>query len=195
MKVVSKSVAGFLDKDTFRCPARVPLTGNLLRPDGTAAPGAKVTAMPIATIDGNPLPVDPVEGRTDELGRFALTLDPAEYRLDFVPGEGLPRRSRFVTVRSVPSRSAAPTPIALTEYRLARGRTVTGTITSPQQALTAGSTKVPNASLRFFRVTSIAGKRSSILLAESIADEFGFYQAVLPQSATPAATSSAPAPP
>jgi hypothetical protein len=194
VKVSSKSVAGFLDKDVFRCPSRVQLMGSLVRPDGTPAPGAKVTAVPIASVDGNTLPVDPVDGRTDDSGRFSLMLDPAEYRLDFFPGEGLPRRSRFVTVRSVPSRSAGPTPIELTEYRLARGRTVTGTISSQQQAITTASTKVPNASLRFFRVTSVAGKRSSILLAESIADEFGFYQAVLPQSATPAATSSAPAP-
>jgi len=195
VRVLSQSVTGYLQPEIFRCPSRVPLTGTLLRADGTPAPGAEVTAMPIAAIDSSLLPFDPAVVRTDETGRFSLALDPAEYRLDFVPGEGLPRRSRFVTVRSVPSRSSGPTPIALSDYRLANGRTVTGTITSQQAAISTATAKVPNASLRFFRVTSIAGKRSSILLAEAIADEFGTYKAVLPQSATAAMTTQAPAPP
>jgi hypothetical protein len=155
-----------------RCPNKVELRGQLLRPEaGSPAAGVEVVANPLREVNGWPLPGERVAGTTDASGNFALRLDPGEYRIDFNAAENLPRVSRFVTVRPAESAELAPFP-------LSKGRGVTGQVTlrSANGALSSAA----YANVRFFRVVNVEGKPTAVLLAESTADGAGHYMATLP---------------
>ncbi|MHB8876074.1 MAG: carboxypeptidase-like regulatory domain-containing protein [Myxococcaceae bacterium] len=185
VKVQSQGIEASLSPNTFACPSRVMVSGTLLRPDGTPAAMAQVVAEPIGPMDGATLPPSSVRGFTDDQGHFGLALDPAEYRFDFLPGEGLPRRSRIYPVRAPASRGeVAGGAIELSDFRLWKGRSISGSITSPQQPLVTSNITVPNASVRFFHVAPLGGKDIATLLAETVADEYGNYKVVLPVAPT-----------
>lgn len=170
-----------LEPELFTCPDRVLVTGAVVRPDGSKAAGVQVIAQPIAAIEGRALPPEPVEVYTDQEAQFTMYLDPADYRFDYVPGEPLPRRSRLRTIRAEPSDQNGIMFLAvdLGTFALNNGRKVSGLVSSEQ--LPAGAhVAVPNASIRFFRVTKVGGKESAVLLGQTVADDRGSYSVLLP---------------
>ncbi len=182
VRVLTANVEGYLAPNSFTCPARIQLTGQLLLPDGLSTPAArvKVLAEPTASANGGMLPPLTYSTVTGDDGKFALYLDPADFRLDFLPDGDVPRRSRFISVRFDLDADGGVGAMALDPFTLANGRKVTGVVTSPQEKLISTSTSVPFAVVRYFHVTKVGGTPSSILLAESVSDEKGNYSIVLP---------------
>jgi hypothetical protein len=157
------------------CENKVVLQGALLRPEGVPAAGARVLAEPVGTVAGRPLPAVGVEAAsaTDEDGVYRIRLDPGEYRFDFVPGENLPRVSRFVTVLPSETMELAP-------FTLSKGRRITGLVTLVDKELQGPTPGVPYASVRFFRVVNVEGQPTAVLLTQAVADSSGSYGATLP---------------
>ncbi len=188
----STSVAGILRKAVtvttlgaelgdVASPKKITVNGTLLRPDGTAAAGVRVIAEPLEAVENAALPGGRTEATTGAQGDYALNLDPARYRIDFVPGADLPRVSRFIIVRAEQRVGIAPESkqrLDLPPFALSKGRTVAGTISSRENGRAAAA--APYASVRFFRVVTVEGQPSSVLLAESIADAVGGYSVTLP---------------
>ncbi len=166
------------DLKDFRCLDRVAVNGMILRPDGsTPASGVRVVATPVAPVDEFPLPSLGAETRSDTEGMISLTLDPALYRLDLSPGENLPRVSRFVAVRPQTEVQS----VALPLFVLSNGRTVNGRVTIRSEGGDGGQAQAaPNATVRFFRISPLEGKPSSLLLGETVSDGTGAFQVVIP---------------
>jgi hypothetical protein len=124
------------------------------------------------------LPYDDADVVTDENGAYAVPLDTGSWRLDFLPGEELPRFSRVVTVKPFSDTNGDPMrTLALGTFSLPKGRRVTGSVTN------VGGEQVqvmPSASLRFFRVTQLEGTPTSVLIDSAIADDKGRYSVTLP---------------
>jgi hypothetical protein len=146
-----------------------------LRPEGLPAAGARVLAEPVGAVPGWPRPAVSVEAEsaTDEDGVYRIRLDPGEYRFDFVPGENLPRVSRFVTVLPTSMTQLAP-------FTLSKGRRITGLVTMSDRELQGLTPGVPYASVRFFRVVNVEGQPTAVLLTQAVADSAGSYAATLP---------------
>lgn len=163
-----------------RCPSRMTVTGTVRQPDGsTAASGVRIVVEPVGALSGwpqSPMGFE-VPVTTDARGGFQLALDPGEYRLDFLPGENLPRVSRFVTV---PPRTQEEEKLELLPFTLSRGRSLSGRITLPPDPALAPDGIAANASVRFFRVVTVAGRPASLLLAQTVSDSTGRYSTVLP---------------
>jgi hypothetical protein len=162
------------------CPPRMRVTGTVRNPENTgAAPGVRIVVEPVGALSGWPQPPLGFESpfTTDASGGFQLALDPGDYRLDFVPGENLPRVSRFVTV---PPRTPEAPVLELAAFTLSRGRSLSGRITLPRDAALAPDGVAANASVRFFRVVTVAGRPESLLLAQTVSDSTGRYSTVLP---------------
>lgn len=157
------------------CENKVVLEGSLLRPEGLPAAGARVLAEPVGAVPGWPRPAVDVEAEsaTDEDGVYRIRLDPGEYRFDFVPGENLPRVSRFVTVLPTSMTQLAP-------FTLSKGRRITGLVTMSDRELQGLTPGVPYASVRFFRVVNVEGQPTAVLLTQAVADSSGSYAATLP---------------
>ncbi|MDY7227902.1 carboxypeptidase regulatory-like domain-containing protein [Hyalangium rubrum] len=157
------------------CTNKVSVQGTLLGPDGPPAAGARVVAEPVGQVSGWPRPAVGVEAEspTDENGLYTLRLDPGEYRFDFIPGENLPRVSRFVTVLPAEVQVLAP-------FTLSKGRRVTGLVSVPTERLQNAPPGAAYASIRFFRVVNVEGKPTAVLLAQTLADSVGNYAATLP---------------
>ncbi|RKH43582.1 carboxypeptidase regulatory-like domain-containing protein, partial [Corallococcus llansteffanensis] len=143
------------------------------------ASGVRLVVEPVGAFEGWPQPPMGFEApsTTDALGGFNLALDPGEYRLDFLPGENLPRVSRFVTV---PPRTQQEQKLELVPFTLSRGRSLSGSITLPLDPALAPDHVAANASVRFFRVVTVAGRPTSLLLAQTVSDSMGRYSTVLP---------------
>ncbi len=176
-----------LDPAVIECPDRVPVLGTVTRPDGTPGANVPFTIVPVDPIEpGKLLPPDAVEGQTDENGRLSVHLDPAVYRVDFVPLDELPRWSQILVVRAETlTGSVGGNKTIEKTFTLLRPRRVTGMVEIVQPQLTsedAPPAKSPaaNASLRFFHVSSVEGKRSSLLLGTAVTDDKGRYSVVLP---------------
>lgn len=176
---------------TFGCPNRVEVLGLLQRPDSpggsdsgaaeenaplSPAVGATVIATPIGAMGELPLPSGSVEGRTDAQGRYSLRLDAAVWRLDFLPGEALPRISRIITV--LPSNGVEP--MVVESFQLSRGRTVTGTVKEPQVQTVGANLAASNAAVKLYRVVDIDGETQALLVSQTVTDENGNYSLVLP---------------
>lgn len=161
---------------SFYCDDRLIVTGVLNRPDGTAARGVRVQATAQGA-DG-PLPLTDTEAVTDSTGSYHFALDTGAWRLDFLPGDDLPRFSRLVTVK--PNTDVHGTPLktlTLGSLNLPKGRRVTGSVSNSSYT---ESQLMPSASIRFFRVTQAEGKSSSVLLGTAISDSRGRYSMTLP---------------
>lgn len=161
------------------CPDRQLLTGKVKRPDGTAFAGAKVTAVPLVS-DG---PLKTVTAGADTTttsdGTFLLPLDPGGYRLDIVPGEKLPRTSRYVTVDADVTSSGSGTTKTVPDVVLSNGRTLQGTV------MVAGMDGAPDqpaplAAVKFYRIVQVNGMLTSMPLAEGLADSNAQYSVTLP---------------
>ncbi len=162
------------------CQERVKLRGTLLKPsDSVPAAGVRVMAEPLGGLPGLPQPTVTVEAArsTDDMGRFELALDPGRYHLDFLPSEDLPRVSRIVTVPA-PKRGEPATPLELSSFTLSKGRRVFGQVSIGGDRLARPT--APYASVRFFRVVDVEGKRSALLLAQTLTGQSGTYTATLP---------------
>jgi len=94
-----------------------------------------------------------------------------EYRFDFSPAENLPRVSRFVTVRPAQDAELAP-------FTLSKGRRVTGQVGFSGETLVQPA--APYASIRFFRVVDVEGRRSALLLSQTLTDQNGGYSTTVP---------------
>jgi hypothetical protein len=154
------------------CPNRRLVRGTIHLPGSThAAPGVRVAVEPVAEVPGWPRPPGGGEalGTTGDNGDFQLRLDPAVYRVDFIPAENLPRVSLVVTV--LPGEDTAEQRLAT--FALQRGRTLRGRVTEGTRAL-------PYASLRFYRAVTLEGRPSSVLLAQTVSDHAGRYTALIP---------------
>nr|WP_211194769.1 carboxypeptidase-like regulatory domain-containing protein [Pyxidicoccus fallax] len=154
------------------CPDRRIVEGTILLPSGThPAPGVRVAVEPIAEIPGWPRPPGGGEalGATDDEGLWRLRLDPAVYRVDFLPAENLPRVTRVITV--LPGEDA--TVQRLATFNLQRGRTLSGRVTDGSEAL-------PYASIRFYRAVTLEGRPMSVLLSQTVSDHLGRYKALIP---------------
>ncbi|CAM3496441.1 carboxypeptidase regulatory-like domain-containing protein [Corallococcus sp. ZKHCc1 1396] len=162
------------------CPSRMRVEGTVRQPDSSSpASGVRIVVEPVGALSGWPQPPMGFESpyTTDALGGFQLALDPGEYRLDFLPGENLPRVSRFVTV---PPRTQEAERLELVPFTLSRGRSLSGRITLPPDPALAPDGIAANASVRFFRVVTVAGRPASLLLAQTVSDSTGRYSTVLP---------------
>lgn len=167
----------------FTCPDKIGVVGAVQRPDGKGPASMVVlTATPVKSVEGRPLPVDATEVVTDDSGKFSLNLDPAVYRLDFTPGEDVPRMTRYVTVPP-PAQgdgSAISPTLDLGEFTLSKGRKVTGKLSWGAGSGLNGA--AGSAKLRFFRLTTIDGKAGATLLGEAVTDAGGSYAVILPGS-------------
>jgi hypothetical protein len=183
VRMVIQQIPWTGDLGDVRAANKVEVTGRVLRPGDVTLPAAGVTveAEPVATVGDRPLPHGITRAISDADGRYSLRLDPAVYRLDFAPTDLLPRVSRFATVEAVSDSTGQLEPLSLRDFRLSRGRRITGAITAIPTRL-GDQTPVPAAyaSVKFFRVVSMDGAQSSILLAETVADANGQYSVVLP---------------
>ena len=161
---------GNADLGDITCPDRIAVRGLLRAADG-ASPvvGARIVAEPLAPVDALPLPNPGAEARTAEDGSYVLMLDPGAWRLDVFPADPqLPRASRFLTLHDQEVRFLELPPLGLSN-----GRRVSGTLRAEGQA-------TPHAAVRFFRVVTVEGRPSSVVLAETVADSAGNYEVVLP---------------
>lgn len=161
----------------FVCADRIVLSGVLTRPDGSPASGVKVQASETSG-SARTLPLADRLGVTDMNGGYSLALDTGSWRLDFVPGEDLPRFSRLVKVRSaLETDGGIAKTLVLGTLSLPKGRRISGTVSN------IGGVEValmPDALVRYFRVTQIEGKPASVLMATAIADSKGRYTVTLP---------------
>ncbi|WP_434379757.1 carboxypeptidase regulatory-like domain-containing protein [Melittangium boletus] len=163
------------------CGSRVKVMGSLLRPSGSQpAAGVRIRVWTLEEVEGSLRPIVDfdVERGTDENGRFELSLDPGRYRLDFARTEDLPSVSRIVTIRPPGPGTPPEQPVELPSFTLSKGRRVTG------QVVLAGSrgsgAPAPNASVRFFRVVDVEGKRTYLELADTLTKTDGSYATTLP---------------
>src|SRR5262249_41205613 len=159
----------------FTCPDKVVVQGDLFKADGSAAPNVRVVAVPIAALPGKPLPASGAQTTTDETSSFTIRLDPASYRLDFIPSEQLPRVSRFVTVTAEPDSSGTFRVLQLSDFSLSKGRRVTGNVFAFADPDASQATLAPSASVRLFRPVQFDGRPSSVLLGETVSDGRGMY--------------------
>lgn len=168
---VPLTVTTAADVGVFTCPAKPIVSGTVFRYTGVGASAVRIVAEPLSAIDGEPLPAASSTVTTDDAGNFQIALSPAWYRMDFIPSDPSdPRTSRIVPVHSAKLEPQAS--VGMTT--LSRARKVSGSITSQ------GSTKLPYAGIRIFRTVMIEGKKSSVLLAEGLADSNGTFEVVLP---------------
>lgn len=185
-----------LSPSTLTLDDRLIAKGFVTRPGSSETPASGVFVRATLQVestgtDEKALPVEPAETITGEDGTFELPLDPGVWRFEYTPGELLPISSRLVTVKTVIDDTGKKLPTqTLVPVQLSFGRTVSGNVTGT--GTTNVEQPVPFSRLRFFRVTTVEGRPSSILLGTSIADERGRYQVVLPTVPMDDANASSP---
>jgi hypothetical protein len=162
------------------CPDKIVVQGKIFKSDDSNAPGVRVSAVPIQALNGLPLPGNGDQTTTDAESSFSLKLDPAIYRLDFIPSVALPRASRFVAIAPEANPSGGYRPVQLSDFALSRGRGITGNVSAPTSP-DDSARPAPFTSLRFFRlINDLDGRPSSVLLAETVSDARGTYSVSLP---------------
>lgn len=178
-----------LSPSTVKLANRLTVHGQVLRPGSTlGASGVAVRATlqnitSAGTVEPSPLATEPAEAMTDSDGNFMLPLDEGVWRFEYYPGEQAPLSSRLLTIKAERDEMGMPVPdLTLRAVQLSYGRTVTGAVTATTGLRTGQS--VPFSQLRFFRVTKVEGKDTSILLGTAVADERGMYRVVLPTVST-----------
>lgn len=163
----------------LRCPRRIEVRGQVLRPDGSApASGVSVIAEPVGGVGFLKPPTFSQEGTTTTLGWYGFWVDPGEYRLDFHPSDLLPKVSRRAII--APQTTDPPLPVQLEPFTLWNGRKLTGQITGFANASATVKTALPGATVELFRVTVDNGREVSYSLAKTTTDGNGTYSVVLP---------------
>lgn len=178
-----------LSPSVVKLSNRLTVVGQVLRPGSTlGASGVAVRATvqnvtSSGTVEPSPLALEPAETMTDAEGHFTLPLDEGVWRFEYYPGAQAPLSSRLLTIKAERDETGMPLPeLTLRPVQLSHGRTVTGAVTATTGSRTGQS--VPFSQLRFFRVTKVEGKDTSILLGTAVADERGMYRVVLPAVST-----------
>jgi hypothetical protein len=167
-----------LDPPSVRCIERIPVSGQVLLPDGNPAVMLAVRAIETGT-GKRPLPLEDVDVLTDVDGKYSLFLDPGSWRIEFTPLGELPATSRLVTVSAAAATMGGMlTGQTFAPITLPRGRRLTGLVTSSLS--NRGSAPLVNAQVRFFRVTTIEGKPASVLLGAGVTNGVGSYTVILP---------------
>ena len=159
------------------CQERRTVSGTVLGPEGLPAAGVQVEANLLQELKNVPRPAASrvsAPRRTDDAGRYTLSLDPGVYRFDFTSVDNLPRFSRIVTVRPT---AAASEPQDLS-VSLPKGRRISGTVRIRGEQ--SSRTFAPNAGLRFFRQVPVEGQTSALLLGETTTDAQGAFSTTLP---------------
>lgn len=164
----------------FECPDRVPVRGEVLRPDGRAFAGVRVHAKAVDVVEGYARPDGEPETVTDEDGKYLLYMEPAVYRLDFFPLENLPRMSRFLTLRRDIDLLGGVASVELPTYTVSKGRTLEGMVTAFPTRLATEQVPAPYVGVSFFRRVTSEGKPVAMQLAETTSDVTASYQVVLP---------------
>ena len=171
-----------LSRTTFAAPDKLTVIGSVVLPTGDIAANVLVVAHALAPPKENksqPLPMGETEAHTDISGRFTMALDPAVYRIDFIPTGLLPRTSRVVTVKmeASPDGGAPLQTVDLKQFPLSNARKVSGTVTLPMN-----DQMVPaaNAVVRYFHVATVEGRPTSLLVGEAVADDLGNYTLTRP---------------
>jgi hypothetical protein len=166
----------------FVCPDRTLVSGKVIAPDGAPGVAVIIEAVPVDSEGARPMPLQSTKTTSDHAGEYLLRLDPARYRLDFTSKAiKSPRKSRFIRVESKSTDDSHNLPLDLGEFKLSTGRVVTGRVlvknstNQGPEMISAG-----NARVRFYRVTSVEGEPSSLLVGETISDDQGMYSIVLP---------------
>jgi hypothetical protein len=163
------------------CPDKVIVQGKIYNSDDSIASGVRVMATPINALGGLPLPANGSQDITDATSSYSLKLDPAVYRLDFIPGDQRPRVSRFATVAADPDPSGGFRLVQLDDVALSNGRRITGSVFAVVNLGDDHTQIAPSTSLRFFRlITDLDNRPSSVLLAETVSDGRGMYSVSLP---------------
>ncbi len=169
------AVAGAGNLGAFTSPDKILVSGTVGRLDGRPANGLRVEAAPVAAVSSFPLPASGANAISDQNGEFRIRLDPAIYRLDFLPRDPqLPRLSRFVTIG--PALQDRSQGIQIQALTLSSGRRITGTVFSSS----APTNMAPNASIRFYRLSTDPATTAAVLLAETVTDSQSNYSVVLP---------------
>jgi len=177
----SLAIRGATALGNIACPDKVIAQGNVYTNDEANAPGVRVMAAPIQQLPGHPLPGAGDQTTTDENGAYSLKLDPAIYRLDFIPRGQLPRTSRFAAVPADPAPSGGYRLVQVADVFLSKARKITGLVSAVASPEVDTPSIAPLTRLRFFRVTTdVDGRLSSILLAETVTDSTGSYSVYLP---------------
>jgi hypothetical protein len=177
-------VAPTLSPSSVRCGERILVRGTVLLPDQAAAAMMRVRAVETVKSATRPLPLEDVEVLTDASGVYELRLDPGDWRLEFLPVVDLPQTSRLITVSAT---AAADGGVferqQLAPITLPRGRRLTGIVTS--NIANRGPTPLSNAQVRFFRVTRIENRPTSVLLGTGVTNGVGSYTVILPTREQP----------
>jgi len=177
----SLAIRGPMALGNIACPNKVIAQGNVYTNDESSAPGVRVMAAPIQPLPGHPLPGAGDQTTTDETGAFSLKLDPAIYRLDFIPRGQLPRTSRFAAVPADPASAGGYRTVQIADVFLSKARRITGVVSAVASQEIGTPSIAPLTRLRFFRVTTaVDGRLSSTLLAETVTDSTGRYSVYLP---------------
>jgi len=177
----SQAIRGNTDLGNIACPEKVIAQGNVYTVDETSAPGVRVMAVPIQQLSTRPLPGAGDQTTTDQNGAYLLKLDPAVYRLDFIPGGQLPRTSRFAAVPADPAPSGGYRVVQVADVFLSKARKITGLVSAVASQEIGTPSIAPLTRLRFFRMTTdVDGRLSSILLADTVTDSTGSYSVYLP---------------
>jgi hypothetical protein len=175
------AIPGPMALGNITCPDKVIAQGVVFTNDESSAPGVRVMAAPVQQLPGHPLPGAGDQTTTDEIGAFSLKLDPAIYRLDFIPGGQLPRTSRFAAVPADPASSGGYRTVQVADVFLSKARKIIGVVSAVPSQEVGIPTIAPFTRLRFFRVTTgVDGRLTSTLLAETVADSTGRYSVYLP---------------
>ena len=178
----SVAIRGTTALGNIPCPDKVIAQGNVYTNDEASAPGVTVMAAPIQQLPGTyRLPGAGDQTTTDANGAFSLKLDPAIYRLDFIPRGQLPRTSRFQAVPADPASSGGYRTVQVADVFLSKARKITGVVSAVASQEIGIPSIAPLTRLRFFRVTTgVDGRLTSTLLAETVTDSTGKYSVYLP---------------
>lgn len=160
-----------------RAQGRIPVSGKVLLPDGSPASMLSVRAVSTSTLT-RVLPLEDVDVLTDAEGVYELALDEGEWRLEFTPAE-LPQTSRLVTVSLLAaSDGGAISGQIFAPITLPKGRRLTGVVSSITSSRAVAP--LPNAQVRFFRLTTIEGQPAAIPVASGVTNGVGQYTVLLP---------------
>ncbi len=167
-----------LEPSVFITPDPLDVRGVVTTPEGLPRGNAVVTATPVDVAGARLLPITRVVTVTNQDGQFDLKLDPAVYQIDVEPGGEYPRRGRRIRVEpTVNADDSVPVIIELPDFQLSHGRTMSGTVSIVNGAV---SQPAANAALNFWRVATMEGKPTPVLLGEAVTDGLGGYTVVLP---------------
>jgi hypothetical protein len=164
---------------TIVCGTKVSAQGVVLRPDGSpVGAGTQVTAtrLPDRLISSRTAVVTP----TDSNGRYVITGDPGQYRVEFVPPLSppttLPRKLVTFTLLAQPAQQILPS------VHLASPLEMVGTVRAGANGLPVGL-----ATIDFFALDSAS---RAVVIGTGVSDKTtGVYKIVLPDVLNPAAAS------